>query len=118
MVLRCCVCGSNAKNNHNLSFHSFPKDKKKKAKWIESLCLNEVKTWHRVCSLHFIKNDYRVCNEDSPYNCLTSGAIPQKYDVVSVGFVELQDSNVETPLLSVSYSEPTESSAATPKCKK
>jgi len=54
------------------------------------LCLNEVKTWHRVCSLHFNKNDYRICDDESPYNCLLSKAVPQKYNIVSVGFAELQ----------------------------
>ncbi|XP_060844435.1 uncharacterized protein LOC132924255 [Rhopalosiphum padi] len=118
MVLKCCVCRSNAKSDRNLSFHSFPKDKKKKAKWMEFLCLKEVMTWHRVCSLHFNKNDYKVCEENSPYNCLLSEATPQNYNIVSVGLAELQDSSVETSLLSVSYSESTESSAEKPKCKR
>jgi len=39
-------------------FKGFLKTKKKKAKSMELLYLKEVKTWHRVCSLHFNKNDY------------------------------------------------------------
>ncbi|XP_050061709.1 uncharacterized protein LOC114126588 [Aphis gossypii] len=118
MVLSCCVCRSNAKIDRNLSFHLFLKDKKKKAKWMELLCLKEVKIWHRVCSLHFNKNIYRVCDDESPYNCLLSEAVPQKYNIVSVGFAELQDSNDETSTLSVSYTECTVSSAETPKYKR
>jgi len=57
---------------------------------MEILHLNEVKTWHRVCSLHFDKNNYRVRDDKSMYNRLLFEAIPQNYNIVSVGFSEPQ----------------------------
>lgn len=70
--------------------YRFPKDQTKKDKWMKVLSINEVKTWHRVCSLHFRKVDYRAFDKSLSYNCLLPEAIPQSYTIVPIDFAELQ----------------------------
>ena len=52
----CIVCGNTRKKEPKLSFHRFPKDDEKRAKWLKVFGLSEsqFKFHSRVCSRHFV----------------------------------------------------------------
>ena len=62
MVTYCAVfgCNSNAKQNKDLLFHTFPKDEETRKKWVNA-CKRADKfnaDNGRICSLHFEKSAY------------------------------------------------------------
>ena len=65
----CIVCGNTSKKEPKLSFHRFPKDVEKRAKWLKVFGLSEsqLKSHSQVYSRHFrdFHNVYNGCGSGS-----------------------------------------------------
>jgi hypothetical protein len=64
MVQYCIVYGcKNSGNEKGVSFHHFPKDEVLKKKWVarirRGLCNKPISNTMRVCSSHFVQEDYQ-----------------------------------------------------------
>ncbi|XP_047492316.1 uncharacterized protein LOC125041413 isoform X2 [Penaeus chinensis] len=75
----CAVCGAKKKNNENLKFHFFPRNKKRCLEWLKVLNIASLKNksleqlWksYVVCSKHFCEHHYTFTGR------LLSTAVPK-----------------------------------------
>jgi len=49
----------------------------RREKWLEIIKMNEVKEWHRICSIHFNDDDYTT---HTKYFTLKKHAMPMAFD--------------------------------------
>ncbi|XP_025199757.1 uncharacterized protein LOC112597772 isoform X2 [Melanaphis sacchari] len=60
---KCVVCGNNSQKTRytrpQVIYHSFPKNEYRRKKWLKTLGITVCHDWHRVCSDHFLKTDYK-----------------------------------------------------------
>lgn len=83
----CVVCGAKKKNNENLKFHFFPRNKKRCSEWLKVLNITSLKNksleqlWKSVvvCGKHFSEHHYTVTGR------LLSTAVP-KPDAFTTNF--------------------------------
>ncbi|XP_016661573.1 uncharacterized protein LOC107884306 [Acyrthosiphon pisum] len=76
---KCILCDNKSDkkkvNRPVVRFHRFPKNEFQKRKWLEAIGIDRCNEWQRVCSDHFLEENYR---RDSRF--LLPNAIPQPYD--------------------------------------
>ncbi|CAI6374805.1 unnamed protein product [Macrosiphum euphorbiae] len=77
---KCIVCGNrsiktNAKRE-GVRYHGFPKNDNLSREWLKVLGIDRCHKWQRVCSNHFIEENYRTGKK----RFLLPNAIPQPYN--------------------------------------
>lgn len=77
---KCMVCSNSSINTRcnrpDVIYHSIPKNEHRRKKWLRVLGIDHCSDWHRVCSDHFLAQDYKPGGRKT----LWPNAIPQSVD--------------------------------------
>ncbi|XP_060857297.1 uncharacterized protein LOC132934904 [Metopolophium dirhodum] len=77
---KCIVCFNTSKhtkvNRPEVIYHGIPKNAYMRRKWLKVFGIDRCHDWQRICSDHFLKENYRPGKK----RFLFSNAIPQPYD--------------------------------------
>ncbi|XP_060872242.1 uncharacterized protein LOC132946323 isoform X3 [Metopolophium dirhodum] len=77
---KCVVCRNSSLRTRytrpEVIYHTFPKNEYRKRKWLKMYGIGRCYDWHRICSDHFLEENYRP----GPKRFLNKNTIPQPYN--------------------------------------